>query len=75
MKEEKALHEDSDETANLRATVEEIRAAKYPTLDQSLVDGILRIHHQYVEDRAEARKLTEKLLNQWATVQHGSEGK
>lgn len=65
----------SEETADLLATVEEIRASKYPTLDQLLVRDILSIHHRYAEDPAEAHKQTEMLLNRWATAQLGSEAR
>ncbi|MEX5296862.1 hypothetical protein QYM41_16415 [Kocuria sp. CPCC 205268] len=75
MSEERAMSEGSDEIADLRATVEEIRATKYPTLDQSLVNDILRVHQQYAEDRAEARKQTELLINRWAAAQPASEGR
>ena len=58
-----------DETADLVATVEEIRAHDYADLDPALVSDILTVQHQFAEDRAEARKRTEQLINRWAADQ------
>lgn len=55
-----------DETADLLATVDEVRSKRYPNLDPALVGEILRVQHQFAEDRAEARKRTEQLINRWA---------
>jgi hypothetical protein len=62
-----------EETAGLLATVEEIRAAQYPDLDPGLVSAILSVQHQFAEDRAEARKRTEQLVNGWAASQPAPE--
>lgn len=58
-----------EEMAGLLATVEEIRAARYPDVDPELVSAILNVQHRFAEDRAEARKRTEKLINAWAADQ------
>ncbi|GEM_PF-3473054 len=58
-----------EETADLLATVEDIRVRDYPDLDPDLVGEILSVQHQFAEDRAEARKRTEQLINRWAASQ------
>jgi hypothetical protein len=58
-----------EETAGLFAIVEKIRATRYPNLDAKLVSAILSVQHQFAEDRAEARKRTEQLVNRWAASQ------
>ncbi|MBP5891024.1 hypothetical protein [Streptomyces scabiei] len=58
-----------DGTADLLATVEEIRTNKYPSLDPDLVSEILEVQLRFAEDRAEARKRTEQIVNRWATRQ------
>ena len=58
-----------EETGDLLATVEEIRTAQYSDLDPELVNAILSVQHQFAEDRAEARKRTEQLINRWAANQ------
>jgi hypothetical protein len=58
-----------EEAAELIATVEEIRVAKYPNLDRELVNAILSAQYQFAEDRAEARKRTKQLVNKWAATQ------
>lgn len=58
-----------EETADLVATVEEIRGRNYAELDPALVSEILSVQHQFAEDRAEARKRTEQLINRWAAAQ------
>lgn len=63
------MPEVGEETADLMATVEEIRARDYPDLDPVLVGDILSVQHQFAEDRAEARKRTEQLINRWAASQ------
>jgi len=63
-----------DETAELVATVEEIRAKDYADLDPALVGDILSVQHQFAEDRAEARKRTEQLINRWAASQPAPDG-
>jgi len=63
------MPEAEDETADLVATVEEIRAQGYADLDPALVSDILTVQHQFAEDRAEARKRTEQLINRWAAGQ------
>lgn len=63
-----------EETSDLLATVEEIREREYPELDRELVNEILRVQHQHAGDRAEARKLTEQLINQWVSRNAAPEG-
>jgi hypothetical protein len=60
------MPEVGDETSELLATVEEIRARDHADLDPALVSDILSVQHQFAEDRAEARKRTEQLINRWA---------
>lgn len=57
-----------EESTSLAATVEQIRKANYPDLDQTLVAQILEIQRRFSEDRAEARKRTEQLINQWVAA-------
>lgn len=57
-----------EESTSLAATVEQIRKASYPDLDQTLVAQILEIQRRFSEDRAEARKRTEQLINQWVSA-------
>jgi FKBP-type peptidyl-prolyl cis-trans isomerase (trigger factor) len=57
------------ETADLLITVDEIRRSQYPDLDSDLVGEILGAQHQFAEDRAEARKRTEQIINRWAARQ------
>jgi hypothetical protein len=70
---EMPMPEVGDETADLVATVEEIRGQNYPDLDPALVGDILSVQHQFAEDRAEARKRTEQLISRWAAVQPAPE--
>ncbi|MFF9190990.1 MULTISPECIES: hypothetical protein [Streptomyces] len=60
----------TDETADLVATVEEVRKAGFPGLDRRLVEDILNVQRRYAdaEDRAEARKVTEQIVNQWVAA-------
>lgn len=58
-----------DETASLLATVEEVRSERFSDLDPDLVREILAVQHKFAEDRAEARKQTEQLINRWAASQ------
>lgn len=73
MRKEPRMPDPNDETAELIATVEEIRATKYPDLDPELVNAVLEVQHQFAEDRAEARKRTEQLINRWASAQPAPE--
>ena len=57
------------DTADLMATVEQVRAKGYSQLDPQLVSDILTVQHRFSEDRAEARKRTEQLVNRWAASQ------
>jgi hypothetical protein len=70
---EMPMPEVGDETADLVATVEEIRARDYADLEPALVSDILSVQHQFAEDRAEARKRTEQLINRWAASQPAPE--
>jgi hypothetical protein len=70
---EKTMPEVGDETADLVATVEELRARDYADLDSALVNDILNVQHQFAEDRAEARKRTEQIINRWAASQSAPE--
>lgn len=63
----------ADETADLVITVEEIRAQHHADLDPALVGDILNVQHRFAEDRAEARKRTEQLINRWTAVQPAPE--
>lgn len=63
----------SEETADLLATVEEVREERYPDLDPALVSGILGVQHEFAEDHAEARKRTEQIVNRWVTQQAATE--
>lgn len=67
------MFEVRDETADLVATVEEIRARDYADLDPALVNNILSVQHQFAEDRAEARKRTEQLISRWAAIHSAPE--
>jgi hypothetical protein len=67
------MPEVGDETADLLATVEEIRSLHYADLDPALVNDILGVQRQFAEDRAEARKRTEQLINRWAATQPAPE--
>jgi hypothetical protein len=73
MTRETPMPEAGDETADLLATVEEVRSRRYPNLDPTLVRDILGIQHQFAENRAEARKRTEQLINRWAASQPAPE--
>ncbi|WP_152185680.1 hypothetical protein [Segeticoccus rhizosphaerae] len=68
------MPETGTELADLVATVEELRARDYPDLDPDLVGDILVAHQQFAEDRAEARKRTEQLINRWVSAQPAPEG-
>lgn len=68
------MPEPRDEMAELVATVEEIRAQDHADLDPALVADILSVQHQFAEDRAEARKRTEQLINRWAASQPAPDG-
>lgn len=57
-----------DGTADLVSTVEEVRRAGFPDLDKRLVEDILNVQRRYAEDRAEARKVTEQIVNQWVAA-------
>lgn len=57
----------SEETADLLATVEEVRKERYADLDSELVSEILSVQHEFAEDHAEARKRTEQIVNRWVT--------
>jgi len=70
---EMQMPEVGEEMADLVATVEEIRAQDYRDLDPALVSDILNVQHTFVEDRAEARKRTEQLINRWAGSQPARE--
>ena len=63
------MPEAADEIADLLATVEAVRALRYANLDPALVGDILTVQRQFAEDRAEARKRTEQLINRWAAAQ------
>ncbi|MGC5564784.1 hypothetical protein ACPYPG_18365 [Streptomyces sp. FR-108] len=63
-----------EELTSLAATVEQIRKASYPDLDQRLVAEILEIQRRFSEDRAEARKRTEQLISQWVAADMKSGG-
>lgn len=67
------MREVGEEIADLLATVEEIRARDYADLDPGLVSDLLSVQHQFAEDRAEARKRTERLINRWAASQPAPE--
>jgi len=58
-----------DEIGDLLETVEEIRSRDFGELDTELVGAIVEVQRQHAEDRAEARKLTEQLINQWVGQQ------
>jgi hypothetical protein len=64
--------EAGEETADLLATVEEIRARDFADLDPELVNAILAVQHQFAEDRSEARKRTDQIINRWAARQLSS---
>jgi hypothetical protein len=63
-----------EEIAGLLSTVAEIREAGFPGLDEGLVGEILDAHRRHAEDRAEARKLTEQLVNRWVATHVKSGG-
>ncbi|MGW2029780.1 hypothetical protein [Streptomyces sp. NPDC001811] len=63
------------ESASLFATVEEIRAAGYPHLDQQLVAEILSVQRKFVEDRVEATRRTSQVINRWVSEQLQHEGR
>lgn len=73
MRKETQMVEVGDEMADLMATVEEIRTQHYAYLDPALVSEILSTQHRFAEDRAEARKRTEQLINRWAASQPAPE--
>jgi hypothetical protein len=62
------MPDQNSETAELFGTVEERRAQDYSDLDADLVREILEVQHRYAEDRAEARKRTEQIINRWLSV-------
>lgn len=66
------MTEAGEETADLLATVEEIRARDFADLDPELVSAILAVQHQFAEDRSEARKRTDQIINRWAARKLGS---
>ncbi|MGW0731854.1 hypothetical protein [Streptomyces sp. NPDC002851] len=63
------MPDQSSETADLFATVEEIRKKRYSYLDPELVNEILEVQRKFTEDRAEGRKRTEQIINRWAAQQ------
>lgn len=63
----------SEETADLRTTVEEVRKERYPDLDPELVSEILQVQHRFAEDHAEARKRTEQIVNRWVSQRTSAE--
>ncbi|MFG2822620.1 hypothetical protein ACGFX4_24685 [Kitasatospora sp. NPDC048365] len=60
-------HEE-EESLSLAAAVEQIRGANFPDLDSELVASIMKIQRKFSEDRAEARKQTEQLVNRWVAA-------
>lgn len=64
--------ETPEETADLLATVEEIRARDFASLDPKLVGEILAVQHQFAEDRSEGRKRTDQIINRWTARQLAS---
>jgi ABC-type histidine transport system ATPase subunit len=70
----KQMPDRSEETADLLATVEEVRKERYPDLDPELVSEILQVQHQFAEDHTEARKRTEQIVNRWVSQRASAEG-
>ncbi|MGW7065972.1 hypothetical protein ACWGII_06180 [Streptomyces sp. NPDC054855] len=68
------MPDQSEETADLLATVEEVRKERYPDLDPELVSEILQVQHQFAEDHSEARKRTEQIVNRWVSQRASTEG-
>ncbi|MGC4819083.1 hypothetical protein [Micromonospora sp. DT63] len=66
------MTETPEERADLVATVEEIRARDFASLDPVLVGEILAVQHRFAEDRSEARKRTDQIINRWAARQLAS---
>jgi hypothetical protein len=56
------------EMAALASTVEEVRAANFPEIDGKLVADILEVQRRFSEDRVEAQRRTEQLINQWVAA-------
>ncbi len=48
---------------DLKATVEELRAARFPSLPSSLVDTILETEAEHVEDRGPALRKVERAID------------
>lgn len=69
------MTEPGEETADLLATVEEIRSRDFADLDPELVGEILAVQHQFAEDRSEARKRTDQIINRWAARHLASGGR
>ncbi|MGA5263352.1 hypothetical protein ACPCI0_24410 [Streptomyces griseoincarnatus] len=65
---------DNSELTDLLLTVEEVRSSLHSELDAKLVQEILDIQHLLAEDRAEARKRTERAINQWVAERAAMEG-
>lgn len=49
----------------LHEITERLRAEEFPGVDKQLVDDLLNAHVELQEDRPQARKLTEQIVNRW----------
>lgn len=67
--------QEARESASLFATVEEIRAAGYSSLDQKLVSEILSIQRRFVEERLEGSRRTTQAINRWVAEQLSTGGR
>lgn len=64
-----SMTEPGEGMVELLATVEEVRARDFSDVDPKLVGEILAVQHQFAEDRAEAHKRTDQIINRWTASQ------
>lgn len=53
----------------LHEITERLRAEEFPGVDKQLVQELLTAHVELQEDRAQARKITEQIVNRWSAGQ------
>ncbi|WP_449385512.1 hypothetical protein [Cellulomonas soli] len=68
-----AMTDPTEDAEALLRTVEKVRVERYPDLDVTLVNEILAAQIRNSEDRAEARRQTERIVTQWAAASAAKE--
>ena len=65
---QRPMSDDRDDIDDLRQTVQDLRAGKYPDLPADLVDEVLAAERQNADDRSEARRAVRQAVTRHVAV-------